>query len=431
MRDAQAVHNDIERLNADCTCVTLDREALCRAIEEAVGDPDFCRALGVTHPHLLSAQPVFLTKAHAERMQQIILAIEAIARLPEYQSAALANAVEIARYRPGPIGVFMGYDFHLGADGPQLIEINTNAGGALINAYLLQAQMSCCGDMSVAKAMRIDFDALCSDFVARFAAEWKRQGRTGAIETIAIVDHAPREQYLYPEFALFQRLFEKHSIGASIASPTDLTHRAGHLWHGQRRIDLVYNRLTDFTLEQPENSALRSAYLAGDVVVTPNPWTHAVYANKSNLVLLSDANQLRTWGVSEELIGVVQSGIPRTIAVTPESAEDLWNQSNKWFFKPVAGYGGRATYRGDKITRRVWDEIRDASYVAQMIVAPSTRKIAIDGKLHSLKADLRNYTYDGKVQLIAARLYQGQTTNFRTQGGGFAPVFVGNEPTLQ
>ncbi len=29
-----------------------------------------------------------------------------------------------------------------------------------------------------------------------------------------------------------------------------------------------------------------------------------------------------------------------------------------------------------------------------------------------------------KVLLVAARLYQGQTTNFRTLGGGFAPVFV-------
>jgi hypothetical protein len=29
---------------------------------------------------------------------------------------------------------------------------------------------------------------------------------------------------------------------------------------------------------------------------------------------------------------------------------------------------------------------------------------------------------------MAARLYQGQTTNFRTVGGGFAPVYViGNE----
>ena len=28
-----------------------------------------------------------------------------------------------------------------------------------------------------------------------------------------------------------------------------------------------------------------------------------------------------------------------------------------------------------------------------------------------------------QVLLVAARLYQGQTTNFRTAGGGFAPVF--------
>ena len=41
----------------------------------------------------------------------------------------------------------------------------------------------------------------------------------------------------------------------------------------------------------------------------------------------------------------------------------------------------------------------------------------------ALKFDLRCYAYDGRVQFTAARLYQGQTTNFRTPGGGFAPVF--------
>ena len=41
-----------------------------------------------------------------------------------------------------------------------------------------------------------------------------------------------------------------------------------------------------------------------------------------------------------------------------------------------------------------------------------------------LKADVRNYAYAGEVRLVAARLYQGQTTNFRTPGGGFAPVFT-------
>jgi len=32
-------------------------------------------------------------------------------------------------------------------------------------------------------------------------------------------------------------------------------------------------------------------------------------------------------------------------------------------------------------------------------------------------------TYNGKVQQLSARLYQGQTTNLRTEGGGLATVF--------
>jgi hypothetical protein len=38
--------------------------------------------------------------------------------------------------------------------------------------------------------------------------------------------------------------------------------------------------------------------------------------------------------------------------------------------------------------------------------------------------DVHNYVYDGRVQMLAARLYQGQTTNMRTPGGGFAPVVM-------
>ena len=47
----------------------------------------------------------------------------------------------------------------------------------------------------------------------------------------------------------------------------------------------------------------------------------------------------------------------------------------------------------------------------------------VDGVEQDLKLDLRNYVYRGEVQLVSARLYQGQTTNFRTPGGGFAAVF--------
>ncbi len=148
----------IERLNADCTCVTLDVEKLCGALEQLVGDSSFCHAMAKTHPHLLSAQPLFLSQPHADSMQELITAIETVAALPSYQSAALAYAPEIARHQPGAVGVFMGYDFHLGPDGPKLIEINTNAGGALINAYLLQAQRACCAEMGMADAAHIDIN---------------------------------------------------------------------------------------------------------------------------------------------------------------------------------------------------------------------------------------------------------------------------------
>ena len=416
----------IERLNADCTCITLDVEKLCRALEQVVGDSSFCHAMAKTHPHLLSAQSLFLSQLHAKSMQELIAAIETVAALPSYQEAVLAYAPEIARYQSGAVGVFMGYDFHLGPEGPKLIEINTNAGGALINAYLLQAQRACCAEMGMADAAHINIKDLLDTFIASFQSEWGKQSRTAPLKSIAIVDAAPSEQYLYPEFVLFQRLFERHGIAAVIAAPEQLESRADGLWFGEQRIDLVYNRLTDFDLSMPDTQALRRAYLSGDVVVTPNPRAHALYANTRNLALLSDAAKLRDWGVPHSVIANLLNGIPHTELVASADPDELWARRGKLFFKPCSGYGGKAAYRGDKVTRKVWSDILSGDYIAQAIVPPSARTVSVGGAVQSLKADLRNYTYDGNILLRAARLYQGQTTNFRSPGGGFAPVFVGD-----
>jgi len=102
----------------------------------------------------------------------------------------------------------------------------------------------------------------------------------------------------------------------------------------------------------------------------------------------------------------------------------LWAERRKLFFKPAAGYGSKAAYRGDKLTRRVWGEILRGDYVAQALVAPSERRLEVDSTETDLKLDVRAYVYGGIIQLVAARPYEGQTTNFRTPGGGFAPLFV-------
>src|SRR5690606_16587604 len=95
-----------------------------------------------------------------------------------------------------------------------------------------------------------------------------------------------------------------------------------------------------------------------------------------------------------------------------------------YFFKPSGGHGGKAVYRGDKMTRGVWQEVQQGGYIAQALAKPSERRIRIDSETKSFKLDVRVYTYNGTALLTAARIYQGQTTNFRTPGGGFAPVFV-------
>jgi hypothetical protein len=156
-------------------------------------------------------------------------------------------------------------------------------------------------------------------------------------------------------------------------------------------------------------------------VVTPNPRTHALFADKRNLVLLSDLDQLRGWAVTPDAIQTLAS-IPKAIRVTHDNAEQLWSQRKGLFFKPVAGHGGKAVYRGDKLTKSVWSGILVSEYIAQDIAPPGERLVKIDDAPLPRKTDVRLYTYEGKLLLAAARLYQGQTTNFRTEGGGFAPV---------
>jgi len=407
-------------LNRECFCVTLDSAALLTAIQAEAHDPNLAAALLAARPHLFARMPVFIAEADLKAMLDVVAAAEAAAADPVYQAAALAWAPTIAQHDFGPRGVFMGYDFHLGDGGPKLIEVNTNAGGAFLNAFLARAQGACCREAAdVARAAPTgEFETAVW---AMFVGEWRLQGRLGQPQTVAIVDNRPQDQYLFPEFLLAQRFFERQGLRAWIVDPQDLQFSDGRLRHNDEPVDLVYNRLVDFSLEAAGHEALREAYLAGAVVLTPNPRNHALFADKRNLTLLSDpAGGWRTTPGQQRTLAAV----PRTRVVTAENADELWSARKRYFFKPAGGHGGKAVYRGDKMTRGVWAEVRQGGYIAQELAIPTERRIRIDGEVKVLKLDIRLYTYRGSPLLTAARVYQGQTTNFRTPGGGFAPVFV-------
>lgn len=413
-----------EALNRGCACISVDPESLQR--ELAAGDGSAANGEWLaSRPHLFSDSMVFVSELHLERMARTIAAIERVVAQPAYRERVLAYAPAVAQHSPAAAGVFLGYDFHLGPDGPQLIEINSNAGGALLNSRLLRAQRACCAPVATMMPPPLPVE---ERFLDMFRDEWRlaRPAVAAArpLARVVIVDEAPAEQYLAPEFELFRQLFTAHGIDAQVADPAELSFDGDALRCRGEVVDLVYNRLTDFSLAEPQNQALRRAYLADAVVLTPHPQTHALFADKRNLLALGDQHWLRQIGIADDERELLASSIPRTEEVTPHNAEAFWRSRRQWFFKPVAGFGSRAAYRGDKLTRRVFADIARGGYVAQAVVSPSERRLLIDGVEQDFKLDLRNYVYRGAVQLVSARLYRGQTTNFRTPGGGFAAVFA-------
>ena len=423
--DPQPEGHGVELLNRQCFCISLDTDALKRELETDLKTQNLSQPFLEKYPNMFASVPVFVSRHHLERMAAIIAAVELVVALPAYRETVLGPAPAIAHVEPSRAkGVFMSYDFHLAGTEPKLIEINTNAGGALLNAALARAQRACCAAIAGMTTAPVEVEALHQTFFTMFLLEWRLARGDGKLRRIAIVDENPQGQYLYPEFILFQQLFRRHGVEAVIADPAELRLQDGVLWHDDGPVNFVYNRLTDFMLKKPAHRVLRDAYLNNAIVLSPHPRAYALYANKRNLTILSDPECLRSFGVSEDIARTLLSGIPRTEIVSDSDAERLWLERRKLFFKPATGFGSRAAYRGDKLTKRVWAEILAGDYVAQALVQLGERLMGEHQASHALKFDIRNYVYDGAVQFVTARLYQGQTTNFRTPGGGFAPVFT-------
>jgi len=396
-------------LNSDCYCWPIKRESILEKII-ATGASDNMNAMLSERAHYFASTAIFLSPDMLAQMESQIQAIEGVINNPEYvQAIKRRNFPKHADHNQLQTqGVFMGYDFHITEDGPRLIEINSNAGGGFIVDMIEQAVGSSQGDFS-----KTIYDM--------FQSEWKRAGRTTPLKTVAIVDTEPEEQYHYPDMCLAKSLLERQGLKVVITDPKDLRISEKILYHGDSPIDLVYNRLTDFDFSEQANAVLQDAYIRNAAVITPAPHHHVLYADKRNLILLSDPQRLFEIGASPDQIDALKS-IPKAGLVTSETAEMMWGKRRQLFFKPQNGFGSRGAFRGAKLTKKVWAQILQSQYIAQELIAPPVRAVTVNGNDIRLKFDVRVYTYNGVPLLHAARIYQGQTTNLRTAGGGLAPI---------
>src|SRR5674476_277326 len=189
-----------DTLNQVCFCRTLNKRLLREQIERDPSLKGLMHSINQTRPHLFSSTVVFLSREMEHKINATIAAIERVLALPAYQAWAVSSAPTIAKHAFGPVGACMGFDFHLGVDGPQLIEINTNAGGALLNVALARAQETCCEEMDWAFAPKASHDTLEPTLFDMFVAEWQRQRGKATLAYVVIVDDDPAAQYLAPEF---------------------------------------------------------------------------------------------------------------------------------------------------------------------------------------------------------------------------------------
>ncbi len=317
---------------------------------------------------------------------------------------------------PGNTSVLMSYDFHVDAQGAlRLIEINTNASMSLLvhALYTVKGVKNVFSDDFI-KSILSSFHREYTDFACA--------GKTGLMSA-AIVDDAPERQKLFAEFLLYRELFAKHGLQAHILDVRALKFDGQRLRAGSETIDLVYNRDTDFYLQDGRSEALRGALAANAVCVSPNAHEYRLLADKERLTELSQPQALEAFAGQLEPQAIEALGrclIKSRDVKAFASGAELWAERRKWFFKPTRSFGSKAAYRGSSVTKKVFEELFKADYVAQEFVpAPEVLLPSQEGKF---KYDLRFFVYRDQIQLACARVYRGQMTNSQTPGGGLATI---------
>ncbi|MFZ3231256.1 MAG: hypothetical protein WA160_13695 [Pseudobdellovibrio sp.] len=288
----------------------------------------------------------------------------------------------------------MSYDFHLNENNQlELIEINTNAAFLALGLELYSFWKI--------KNSAGDFDT--QDLVNMFLHEMQLAGSSSINPSIAILDENPEQQRLYLEFLVFKYIFENHNIKSDILNINQSELLSEY--------SLVYNRYTDFYLQDSKSQVMKNLYNANQIHLSPNPWEYFLLADKQRLI---------DWNQQTE-IAKPTSLLP-TYDLAAELPEKIWAERKNLFFKPKNSFGGKQAYRGASISRKAFDDVCTDGFIAQKISAPAELEFILNADPIKLKYDLRCYAYQDKLQLIVARLYQGQTTNLKTTGGGFACI---------
>lgn len=359
------------------------------------------KEVDVAWEHLVSPYALKVPNQVFKKAETAIRAFYRLSRQPSYQ--AMLKADEKFAFPIKNDSVLMAYDFHTSATGEaHLVEINTNASG-----YLFSMLTNC---------IYTSEPPAKSNWAHELKRSFEQEGATPGCK-IAIVDDQIPEQKMYSEFLMYHDLFVSWGWKPTICEASEIT--ADH------DFDFIYNRSTDFYLEQPEHQGLRDTWRSQTAVVSPQPREYFLLADKERLIDFTTGDWLKKAGASEADEAAIQSVLIPTYDKKdfPGGASELWSKRRSLFFKPKHAYGGKSVYRGESVSKKVFDRLMNEDILVQKFVPASPVPDVVPGDpLENWKFDVRFYVYRDQIQQVVARLYQGQVTNFASPLGGFTRI---------
>lgn len=356
----------------------------------------------VIAPNLLSPFQIKLEKSINSKIGLSIEAFHALRDLPSYQAYMKRKWGQM--FDPGNNSLFMSYDFHVTPDGNlKLIEINTNA-----------SFLGLGWEMNQFFNLPWNTDFKITDLKNCFQQELAAAGFTKPLQKIIITDEKPNQQRLYLEFVLYREIFKAMGYDCEVADLTETTKL--------KTAELIYNRSTDFYFEEPLTAALKEIYLSKEAVVSPQPFEYRLLADKENFIDWSSEEFWNEIQLDEKYKNIIQSVLPKTRVLTETNRDQIWSERKQLFFKPKRAFGSKSAFRGASIAHKAFEDLVKHESLAQELVPPNELTFEMPTGPQKFKYDLRCYAYRNQYQGSVGRLYQGQVTNLRTEGGGFTPV---------
>lgn len=364
-------------------------------------------------PNAISSHPAPLPFAALYKMRRLVRALYRLQGFSGYRTLLEQQLPETARFDPGHDAVMMGYDFHLTPDGPRLIEVNTNAGGAIYAFRAAFPEATPDGPLPGSFTQR---------FLASFIQDFHRfrKDKQADLRRLVIIDEQPEEQHLYPEMVFFRDFFRQAGLQAEIVDPRELQADAKGVYLRGEPVDMLYNRHCDFYLESPAMAGVREAYLNRSVCLSPNPRAYGLLADKRRLIQFSDADFIAGSGLGRRAQQLLQEVVPACRLLGDWEPDEVWQARAGLVFKPVSMFGGKGVLMGKSMSRKRFEELDPRDTLVQEWVPPGMTQ-TVEGEF---KTDYRLFVYRNRLIGASARLYRGQLTNLRTPGGGFARVQV-------